>query len=94
MKEDGNNEHQAETSLCWRCRYGMCIQEAELEPIVAPMSQEDPFGNEDSEPHLMGHLIEHERTKTVCFWRPPAVENALPILVAFVKKCNRFENKS
>lgn len=95
-QDQDDDEHRAELSLCWTCRYGMCLQESELERVITPpgvVQQENPFGDEDSD-HIMGHLIEHERTKTICWWRPPGVENALPILAAFVKKCSRFDKKS
>lgn len=58
--------------------------------------EEMPFqegGNEDDSEEIIEHTIEHERIKTICYWRPTGIENSPPILVAKVQQCSRFEQR-
>jgi len=54
--------------------------------------QDAPPSPPEGEGELIEHTIEHERIKTICFWRPAGIE-APPIVVANVKDCSRFEEK-
>jgi hypothetical protein len=92
-----NDEPKAEKSLCWTCKFGLCVQETERERFVHPGPQGEPdgdvFGAPFNEPEgldIVEHTIVHERVKTVCFWKPEGVTQSPPILVAVVSKCNRF----
>jgi len=105
-----DKELNAECSLCWKCKFALCIQETEQERVYhagmfpqQPPSGTNEFGmfdsmpfeesNEEPEEELLEHIIEHERVKAVCFYKPAGVENSPPILVANVKQCNAFEKK-
>lgn len=98
-----NKEIDAEKSLCWQCKFGVCVQENEQEKVYQPnlggMSSrpiEDTFSEPSFEEErevdndIIEHTIEHERVKTICFWRPDTTKESPPILVAKVLKCNRF----
>lgn len=97
------NENRAEQSKCWQCKFGLCVQEIEREHIFhAGQAPEDPFGvrqfgeateEEGAIPDLIEHTLEHDRVRTLCFWRPEGVRFSPPILIAMVTKCSRFEQK-
>lgn len=109
---DEENKLNAECSLCWKCRFGMCVKESETERVyhanmrgMMPPSQqmEDGFNlfadasfddnNDEDDADLIEHTIEHERIKTICYWRPNGIENTPPIGVGMVHQCSRFEQK-
>ena len=56
---------------------------------------EMPFkdGDNEEDPELIEHTIEHERIKTICFWKPEGTGASPPILVSKVDQCSRFEEK-
>lgn len=92
----------AKSSLCWTCKHGLCIQEQEEEKILSGvmtgMPEDnfmDPFdASTDEEVSTNGvveQIIEHERIKTICFWRPEQIKDSPPVLAAKVSQCNRFE---
>ena len=89
----------AKDSLCWNCKFGVCIQETERERFVHPgmHAPEDPFAqpefDEEAMPDIIEHVISHERVKTICFWKPEGVTQSPPIIVSFVNSCSRFEKK-
>lgn len=118
-QDDGLN---AECSLCWKCKFGLCVKESETERIyhsnmrgfpgmppgmMPPPPQQGvegfglfedaPYteGDDDDEegPELIEHTVEHERIKTICYWRPSGLQNSPPILVSKVDQCSRFEEK-
>lgn len=115
-EQDPESTIDAETSLCWKCKHGICVKETEQERIYhANMRGLPGFGNlggpqppgadqfgifeeapfreqSDEEPELLEHTVEHERVKTICFWRPAGVQSP-PILTANVQQCNRFEQQ-
>lgn len=99
MSEQQTN---AEKSLCWTCRYGLCLQEVEQQTMVHDALDEgpqsiDPFADpgfeepKESAPHV--HHISASRVQAICFWRPATVPNSPPIRVSEVKQCNRYEPK-
>jgi len=93
------NEQQpdAEKSLCWGCKHGMCIRELHQEHLLQMGGQrgDDPFGmqseDDDDLPEAVGHMVEHEHVRTTCFWRPEGVLNVPPLLFGFIKQCSRFQ---
>ena len=106
------NEEQslpdAKKSLCWNCKYGMCLQETQRSHLMHggmpnfPQEQQeniDGFGmssfgeEEQEEPGLIEHIIEEEQVRAICFWRPEHIEHAPPVSVAYVDKCNQFKKK-
>lgn len=115
MNDDQPDEINAEQSLCWKCKHGLCVKESETERVYhanmrgmpgmpPPSGAEGGFGifeemsfqeggDEDEGEELIEHTIEHERIKTICYWRPAGVENSPPILVSKVQQCSRFEEK-
>ena len=52
--------------------------------------QEGGDSDDEDGPELIEHTVEHERIKTICYWRPAGVENSPPILVSKVDQCSRF----
>lgn len=98
----------AQASMCWTCKHGLCIKESEQERLYnfrgVPGQQEPdanqfglfgetPYGEDNEEAaELVEHTVENERIKTICFWRPEGM-NAPPILVANVLQCNRHEKR-
>ncbi|MCV0439831.1 MAG: hypothetical protein K5880_14480 [Hydrogenophaga sp.] len=123
MNDDKQDESlNAECSLCWKCKFGVCVKESETERIQhinmrgmgmppgmmpppqqgvegfglfedAPFTEGDEVGGDEDGPELIEHTVEHERIKTICYWRPAGIENSPPILVSKVDQCNRFEEK-
>lgn len=98
------NQLNAEDSLCWKCKFGLCVREQETERVyhagMRNMNSDDDFPNmfeemtldeETGEQEFIEHIVEHQRIKTVCHWKPPGTENSPPILVCKVHQCNRFE---
>lgn len=95
---DENNELDAKSSKCWNCKYGICVSESEIEPVLQlggmPPDSESldifegtQFGeNEET-------VIEHKRIKAICFWKPDGLATSPPIMVAKVEQCNRFVKK-
>ena len=89
----------AENSICWNCKFGICIKETEQERIFHTGDEEtledpyDIFNEQQKSPEVLETTIEHERTKTICFWKPEGVEDSPPILVAKVEQCNRFKKE-
>ncbi len=102
---DEPEELTAKSTLCWQCKYGMTIQEVEQEHVyhqnLKNLSEEDDFPlttfdqDEDmpQEHDIIEHTVQHQRIKTICYWRPEGVEHSPPIGVAFVKQCSRFEER-
>ena len=100
----GSEKIDAEKSLCWKCKHGVCVQETEQEFLLhSGMTGDCPgelpefdlgiegFGEEPESAELSEHVIEHERVKTVCFWLAPNAKEPTPILGAKVTKCSGFE---
>ena len=93
-----NDELKAKESLCWTCKFGICVKETEQERVSYEPSDEqseDTYGifAEQSSPEIIDTVIEHERVKTICFWRPDHVKESPPILVSKVEECNRFKKE-
>lgn len=99
---EANDEPNAQQSLCWNCKHGMCIRETHQEhllnfgmPGMPPRQDDDPFempfNQEDGD--ALGHIVEHEHIRSVCFWRPDTIKDAPPILIGFIKECSQFEKK-
>lgn len=97
-------KNSAKDSLCWTCKFGICVQEFQQEQLIGGMhpqpNENDPFGinapfeqEESEEQNIVGPVINMENTKTVCFWRPATLANSPPILMTFVKSCNRYEKQ-
>jgi hypothetical protein len=92
---------EAKLSLCWNCKHGICIKETEQElmmPMEAPQKEREvkeiwEAADEKPPQDMMPIAIEQDRIKAICFWRPPHIKDAPPILVANVKQCSRFEKK-
>lgn len=75
------------------------MQETEIERVFhpgIPPSNEDEFDifeQSVADPgETMEHVIEHERVKAICFWRPPGMD-APPIIMSNVHKCSRYTKK-
>jgi len=99
---------KAEESLCWKCQYGICVQEKASEKIVHPVmpnildlqGTDDPFAShvddehedQGQQPGIVEHILEQEHVKAMCFWQPEDFASNVPILVAFVTKCSRFKH--
>lgn len=94
MKENTD----ARTSKCWTCKHGLCISENETSKLYHGGSQEqsDIFDisseyEESEEVKIVEHTVEETKVKAICYWRPPTIKNSPPILVAYIKQCNRHE---
>jgi hypothetical protein len=100
------NEINAKNSLCWTCKFGICVEETETERLFHEnlreildddesnsLNLDIAFGSSESEqpPGLIEHTICHERVKAVCFWKPADLPSGPPILVANVRQCSRYE---
>lgn len=92
------NNSDASKSKCWGCKFGLCVQESELEYIYhngieGELEIDDPFNMEDilEKQEPLQHKIEHERIKAICYWRPEGINDTPPILVSHVSQCNRFK---
>ena len=66
-----------------------------------PPRGEDPFGIQGDMPFnnqqgegIEGQIVEHEHIRSVCFWRPSTIKDAPPLLIGFIKQCNRFEKQT
>jgi hypothetical protein len=100
MSEEQTN---AEKSLCWTCKYGLCLQEVEQQTMVHDALDEMPpaanpfddpgFEEEHKEPAPHVHHISASRVQAICFWRPATVPNSPPIRVSEVRQCNRYGPK-
>jgi len=101
---DNNKGLDAKCSLCWKCKFGICIQEQEQEDAYLvgdgqPRQRsefeafETPYEEENEESSELIQTVEHKRVKAICYWKPEQVEVSPPILVANVKQCSRFEQK-
>lgn len=88
-----NNELKIEQSLCWRCKHGICIQESERE-LMLPMMEEDrpqeSWRDTSNEINEGPTLIEHNRIRAICFWKPDGIKESPPIIVGNIQKCSRF----
>ena len=86
----------AQSSKCWDCKYGVCSRETEQELVQVPVEKDEGVFNDsyrDDEPEMVLDVIEHERVKAVCYWRPEGIEDSPPILMSFVKECSRYEQE-
>ena len=84
-------KQDARTSLCWNCKFGVCTKEIVIENRFQPGERENPFSESPpSEEEIVE--VKVENVKTVCFWRPQGVNEAPPILMSYVKDCNRHAN--
>ena len=96
-----SEELNAEKSLCWQCKFGLCLQETEQERMYhpnihgmldGPPPPQDPFnmemGNEEEGSDIIEHIVSVNRVRAICYWKEQ------PIPVANIKKCNRFEQQS
>ena len=95
MNEEQIEPIDAHKSLCWTCKYGICVRESEIERTVHPIpgEQKDIFdqpANSD-EIDMIEHLIEHKRARTVCYWRPDTIQQLQPMIFGKVEQCNRYE---
>jgi hypothetical protein len=90
-----NNELKAESSLCWTCKFGVCLKETEQERVSyeAPDSPPEDIFSESQAPEVLDTIIEHERIRTVCFWRPENIKESPPISVSKIEQCNRFKKE-
>ena len=90
-------EANAKHSMCWDCKFGICVRESEVEKMFHPAMGEGPtnvFDEQQNTPDIIEHSIEHKRVKTICFWRPKNIEQAPPILIGKVEQCNRYERNN
>lgn len=94
------SEYDVTKSKCWTCKFGVCVQENDKETFVHPgvMEENDHniFGEDDEEHHhpkMEQHTVEKQSVKTVCFWRPEDITDSPPLLMAFVKQCNRYQKQ-
>lgn len=88
------NEINARSSKCWTCKFGVCSKETEQELVHVPAQKDDGVFQDsygDDEPEMVLDVIEHERIKAVCYWRPDNIEDSPPILMSFVKECSRYK---
>ena len=86
-------EMSVRASKCWTGQFGICSKETEQELVHVPVERTSDGYNdsyEDNEPEMMLDVIEHERVKAVCYWRPDGIEDSPPILMSFVKECSRY----
>lgn len=102
-------ENRANVSLCWTCKFGMCIREQENQRVVAEQPQfgdgldENPFDMDAGEPYTDmpdDSAVMEERVQELTFERVNAIcywkpqgETGLPVRVAAVKECNQYEAK-
>jgi hypothetical protein len=93
----------AEKSLCYTCKYGMCIQEEELQHIIPQIAElpntrfvdeeEDMFGVGEEEIIQGEHMhFVAKRVQAICYWRPYNVKDAPPVRVGEVSQCSRYDN--
>lgn len=80
----------AQKSVCWKCKHGMCIQEIQ-EEVIIPEHREDPFLHQEED---QARMLQVQGSKTICFWRPPDVRHSPPIVTGFVSNCSRFEKRN
>lgn len=90
-------EEDAKKSLCWNCKFGICIRESEIEKMIHPAMNEEPGDifeqSQKDEMEMVEHTIEHKQIKTICYWRPENIQQSPPILMSKVEQCNRYENR-
>ena len=94
-------EITAKNSLCWTCKHGICVQEQQQDKLYHPtgnIHKEEPNGWLDNDPdeeevEVLEQIIETNKPKTICFWRPNDTPNSIPMLMAFIASCNRYEKQ-
>lgn len=98
----------AKKSLCWTCKFGLCVQEKEqanlayIDSEVGHTEDNDEYGLGidnllgDSSPdpaELREHVVEHERVKTICFYRNDNRDTPI-VAMSHILKCNRYQNEN
>jgi len=89
----------AEKSMCWTCKFGICVRETEIEKMYHPAPEGEKTSDvfdfqEEPTPEIIEHIIEHKRVKTICYWRPDNIQQSPPILIGKVEQCNRYKKNT
>lgn len=85
MNNDETQEKPSD-SKCFKCRYGMVIEETETQSVFEPGIEEgNGFESEPSEPSMRELSFPVTRVRSICMR-----DTNIPVVFSLVKSCNRF----
>jgi len=103
---DEDKDLSARKSQCWRCQFGMCLDEIQrqtlmhqgidgLEQEIDIFETDNESWKEESGPSDIIHQVESTRSGAICYWGAMNVDPSQPpIRVEFVTNCSRFRKNT
>ena len=92
---DDEEELKPKNSLCNTCKFGLCLEENEIQTFVHPaIIKGNEFESESEQPGVNQVSFPMNKVRSVCFWRPQGLQTGMiaPLVFNCVTECSRHES--